>query len=257
MTALAALLAAAEPLDHGLRVALPSDWAQGRTTYGGLSGAIALHAARAGDSDLPPLRSAQISFVGPLSGTIEARARRLRRGRNTAFIEVTLTSEAGIGLAAVFVFSAAIESTIEHDTRAPAPHAPPGPDAKVFNGFPGHFTQNFQLHDIREGAGPAEWRRWVRLRDHDGLDPDIALMAIADALPPAALKLTGGLTAPVSSISWMVNLLTPRPETRDGWWLMHSVTDRAAGGFSSQRMAVWSADGVRVADGMQGVAVFA
>ena len=43
----------------------------------------------------PQLRSAQISFVAPLTGPIEARARVLRRGKNATWISAELTTEAG------------------------------------------------------------------------------------------------------------------------------------------------------------------
>jgi hypothetical protein len=43
----------------------PANWLQGRTIYGGLSVALALQAAlRDGPTGLPPLKSAQIAFVG-------------------------------------------------------------------------------------------------------------------------------------------------------------------------------------------------
>lgn len=256
MTALADILAGAEPIEGGFRVTIPADWLQGRTSYGGLSAALALHAAQASDSDLPPLRSALIAFVGPLAGVVSVTARRLRRGRNAAFVDATIESDAGIGCRATFTFMAAVESRIDHDRLVPTPHAPPATDAKLFEGFPNHFTQNFQFYNLADHAGPAEWLRWARLRERAELDPEVAFIVIADALPPAALQLTGG-PAPVSSLTWMINLIEPRPETRDGWWLLHTSTDRAASGYSSQRMTIWNADGRPVADAMQGVAVFA
>ena len=69
-------------IDGGFATAIPEDWMQGRTSYGGFSAALALEAARGLAPDLPPLRSAQVSFVGPLSGEVEVRARMLRRGKN-------------------------------------------------------------------------------------------------------------------------------------------------------------------------------
>jgi hypothetical protein len=47
-------------------VVLPQSWTQGRTAFGGLSGALAYQAASHIEADLPPLRSAQIAFTGPL-----------------------------------------------------------------------------------------------------------------------------------------------------------------------------------------------
>ena len=80
-------------------------------------------------------------------------------------------------------------------------------------------------------------------------------MAVADAAPPAALKLVGR-HVPLSSMTWLLNILSA-PETRDGWWLLRSQSDHARGGASSQDMAIWSADGRPVAAQMQSVALFA
>ena len=55
------------------------------------------------DADLPPLRSAQVSFVGPLAGPILVTAHRLRRGKNAAFIQADIESEAGLGRRCTFV----------------------------------------------------------------------------------------------------------------------------------------------------------
>ncbi|URW76523.1 thioesterase family protein [Sphingomonas donggukensis] len=257
MTAIADILAAATPVEGGFRVVIPADWLQGRTAYGGLSSALALHAAKASDTDLPPLRSALIAFVGPLSGEVTVTAQRLRRGRNAAFVEATIVSDAGLGYRATFVFMSDVPSQFAHDTTVPNDMPPPAADAKLYTGPAEFFTGNFNFLDVKEGLHATEWLRWGRLREREGLDPETALIAVADALPPAALKLNGGKPAPVSSLTWIVNVLTPRPETRDGWWLLHATTDRAVGGYSSQRMTISNADGVPVVDAMQGVAVFA
>jgi acyl-CoA thioesterase len=129
MTPIADILAAAEPIEGGFRARVPSGWMQGRTAYGGLSAALALEAAMRAEADLPPLRSAQIAFIGPLAGDVTVTATRLRRGRNAAFVQADVASEAGIGLRATFVFMAALQSQAARDTAPRAPVAPPAPDA--------------------------------------------------------------------------------------------------------------------------------
>ncbi|TPG43019.1 thioesterase family protein [Sphingomonas koreensis] len=258
MTPLSEILAAARPTDTGFTATIPADWMQGRTTYGGLSSALALYAAQHSEADLPPLRSAQVSFIGPLAGAVTVTATKLRRGRNAAFIQSDITSDAGLGYRATFVFMADQPSRLSLDEAAGHDRPAPAPDAKLYTGPDEFFTGNFNFLDLKEpDLGPAELLRWARLRDSDGLDPMVELMAVADALPPAAFKLLGNVHAPVSSLTWIVNLLTPRPATRDGWWLLHARADQAKSGCSSQSMAIWNADGQRVAEGMQSVAIFA
>jgi acyl-CoA thioesterase len=258
MTSLGRIIAGLEPVEGGWRGEIPDNWLQGRTAYGGLSAALALHAAQRSDDDLPPLRSAQVAFVGPLTGTVLIRATRLRRGRNAAYIQADVESEAGLGLRATFVFMRELESTIDHVAGAAPAFAPPTPDARVYNGTKGvAFTRNFEFLDQRDGSvGAAEWLRWVRLVDREGLDPVVELVAVADCLPPVALKLVGG-PAPVSSMTWLLNLLTPAPRTRDGWWLLRATSDHIRAGSSSQPMAIWNADGEAIAQHLQSIAVFA
>ena len=256
MTSLPETLAALERTEDGWRGVIPDTWLQGRTAYGGFSAALALHAAQHSDADLPPLRSAQIAFIGPLAGPVTIRATRLRRGRNAAFVQADVESEAGLGLRATFVFMGPVESKVEFRQGEPPAFEKPRGDIATFTGKVAYFTQNFEFLDRRDATmGPAEWLRWVRLKDRDGLDPMVELIAIADCLPPAALKLVGG-PAPVSSLTWILNTLGPAPRTEDGWWLLRANAEYASGGSSSQLMGIWNSDGAAVAEQMQSVAIF-
>ncbi|MBS0253768.1 MAG: thioesterase family protein [Proteobacteria bacterium] len=256
-----ALLAAARPLADGLAAELGGDWAQGRTTYGGCSAALALAAAqRVGGADLPPLRSATVSFVGPLAGAVEARARVLRQGRNATWIGAEITGEGGVGLTASFVFMGAAGSTLElAGCAAPGDLVPfdQARDIPADAPIPTFLRANFAVRFARPPAPApeAELCRWVRLEQGEGLDPMVEALLVGDAMPPAVLPLMQR-GARVSSMTWQINLLTARPATRDHWWLLRSEGDYASGGCSSQRMGLWNADGVPVATGMQSIAVF-
>jgi len=258
MTSLGQVLNALEPQEVGWRGAVPEDWLQGRTAYGGLSAALALHCAMRSDTDLPPLRSVQVSFIGPLAGPILVTAHRLRRGRNAAFIQADIESEAGLGLRAIFVFMRGIESEVDYRSTAMPDFPKPGPGDQTFNGVP-HvaFTRNFEFVDRRAGPDllPAEWLRWTRLDERDGIDPMVELIAVADCLPPAALRLIGS-NVPISSLTWLLNVLSPAPRTDEGWWLLRSNADHTRASGSSQIMGVWNASSEKVAEQMQSVALF-
>jgi acyl-CoA thioesterase len=244
-------------IDGGFAAVVPEDWRQGRTTYGGFSSALALEAARRLAPDLPPLRSAQISFVGPLAGEIEVRARLLRRGRNAAWIAAEISGEGALGLAATFVFMGPVESTL-HLHEVPPPAGWIAPDQAVRfpegrgPGFAMHFDRAFALPRSEQKLPELTW--WVRLKDRNGLDPMVELMLVGDALPPGVMPLIR--TGPVSTMTWIVNLLTPMPRTEDGWWLLRSAGSYAEKGCSSQDMAIWNAQGEAVAVGMQSIAIF-
>lgn len=245
-------------IDGGFAVRIPEDWMQGRTSYGGFSSALALEAARLLADDLPPLRSAQVAFVGPLFGEVEVRARLLRRGKNATWISAELTGEAGVGMVATFVFMGPVESALHlHEVPPPsgwiAPEqAVPFPEGRG-PGFTQHFDRAFALPRSTERLPELTW--WVRIKDGEGLDPMVALMLIGDALPPGVMPLIES-RSPISSMTWQMNLLTPLPQSRDGWYMLRAAGNYAEKGCSSQDMAIWNADGVAIATGMQSIAIF-
>ncbi|MFN2260383.1 MAG: acyl-CoA thioesterase [Parasphingopyxis sp.] len=237
------------------------DWLQGRTAYGGLSAAIALHAAQQKLQHLPPLRSAQIAFVGPIAGDIRVTVDPLRRGRTASFIQSDIHFEKdggwALGLRTLFVCMEERESSIDH-VAPDYPDVPPPDTAKATSRAKTlSFLQHFEFADVKEiaGQGPADYLRWIRLADRTGIDPMVELMLIGDALPPAAMRLVDGF-GPISSVTWQANVLTTTPETDDGWWLIRSRSDYARAGASSQVMSVWNTRGEQVLTGMQGVALF-
>src|SRR5260221_13712835 len=71
---------------------VPDDWLQGRTLFGGLQAAVALAAMR---SLVPqaPLRSLQATFLAPVpAGVVRSRARVLRSGQSTTYVERRIVS---------------------------------------------------------------------------------------------------------------------------------------------------------------------
>ena len=234
------------------RATLGDNWLQGRTAYGGVTAAIALAAIKAVFDDLPPLRSCQIAFVGPLSGDVCATPALLRRGKNSAFVACDVKGVDGIGVRAMFLFMTSRESTIDY-LDLPAPDAGAPEDKPVDpSKLPGFLT-NFDLsHWSNEDTG---FTRWVRLKDRDTLDPEVELVMIADALPPAAMALAK-TWGPISTTTWQLNLVTDTPSTRDGWWLLGAHTLHAGKGSSSQIMTIWNRNGHAVATATQSVALF-
>jgi len=236
---------------------IPSTWMQGRTSYGGLSSAIAHHAASQSVENCPPLRSAQIAFAGPLSGETTITCELLRRGKNTAFVETRTTSEAGIGLACNFIFMNPRESKIEHSDIPVPDFGPPPADEDTRQGPPEFFTYNMDYPEKRLelGMGSAKLMQWHRLRERYGLDPITELLCIADGLPPSAMGLMKE-AGNVSSMNWQVNMLTDAPQTDNGWWLLESTTHHAHAGASSQYMTVYNSEKTPVMTAMQSVALF-
>jgi acyl-CoA thioesterase len=255
------LLASAQPREDGFSVVIPEDWHQGRTAYGGLTAALALVAARqVGGEYLPPLRSAQVAFVGPMYGEVELRARVLRAGRNVTWMSAEVLRDGDVGLTATFAFMGAVENKVQlKSTELPAGLVPVD-EARVRE-TPPNGPRLLDQMDIRFAVPPSEHPKaeicwWVRLRDREGIDPALQLVLCADAPPPGVFPLLPRPAPPVSSMTWLLNLLSPAPQTRDGWWLMRVTGDYSEDGCSSDRTEIWNEAGEPVSLAMQSVAIF-
>lgn len=237
------------------------DWMQGRTAYGGISAALALDAAMREHPGGAPLRTAQISFVGPVGGETSTTTRALRQSKSSRFVAADLMSDAGYGTSAVFSFMPGRASHLDHTKTV----VPAVPDANRLISIPEHpmrpeFTRKFDMRPIGgpgfgHGKAIGEIITWVRWADEPNCDPHIALLALADALPPAALVLFSQF-GPISSSTWIQHFLTDHPKTSDGWWLLVSRTTQAQRGFSAQTMEIWNTDRELVSVGGQGVAIY-
>ncbi|HET9630291.1 MAG TPA: thioesterase family protein [Novosphingobium sp.] len=263
------LAGAGEPVatDRGLEVDVPDGWRQGRTAHGGWSAIFALASARwlarnEGLGQLPPLRSATVNLIGPITGRVEARPRLLRRGRNAVWIAAELGPPGGsdVWLTATFVFMNALASTLAISSHpAPAPVPPPEecPVRIVPDDAPAVFLRRFEsrLIGAMSDYGQSSHARWLRLLDRTDVDPEAELLAMADWLLPGAANLNGRLL-PVSSMTWHINLIRPATASSDGWWLARVRALHAAEGISTEQSSVWDRDGNLAAIAHQAVAVF-
>ena len=260
MDSFSALLSGGDETADGRRWAIPDSWMQGRTTYGGLSAALCLETARRAYPDLPPLRSANVSFIGPAGGVVEGRAQALRRGRSVSFVEASLSTEDGLATRCIFAFGAARESMFDR-TFTPAPNVPSPDDCEDFipKGLGPNFAQHFDTK-LAKGARPGtgsdqhDHYIWVRHTDH-AADSLVALLALADMPPPAVMPMFPHFK-PISSMVWHMNFLAETPRSHDGWWLLQSRAEHARSGYSSQDMLVWNRALELAVVGRQNVAIF-
>lgn len=235
-------------------------WSQGRTLYGGLTTATCVAVAMRAFPDLPPLRSVQIVFSGPAEGLLDFTAVLLRRGRNSAVIRVDMSSDTAMVASVFLTFAAAKDSHIVHSTLV-MPVMPPPDQCEPFFGAHSRAPRVASNFDIHLAAGPrpisgsseTKSAAWIRFRNHPVVDDVLALIALADALPPAAIA---QYSAPsrISSMTWSLDILTT---TSNGpWKLLQSTSEWAEGGYSCQAMTLWDGDGTALAVSRQLVALF-
>lgn len=263
VTGFATVLESMAPREGGWSVNIPQDWRQGRTAYGGLSAALALEACLKDFPDLPPLRSTMVNFIGPVTVDPIFKSMLLRQGRNVTMVEVKAFAEEALVLSVTFSFGGSRQSEMSVDFTAPS--APKAESCDLFTppaakAFVPSFFHNFDTRLIEggrpmSGADKGYIRAWSRHQDQNSREGASSLLCIADVLPPAAMPLFKKM-GPVSSMTWMCNILVDDISTQHGWWHLDTNLTAARGGYASQVMRIWNSEGELVVEGMQSVAMF-
>jgi acyl-CoA thioesterase len=261
LTGFSRVIAALDQQDDHFAIELPSDWLQGRTAYGGLSAALCLQATLRTFPNLPPLRSAQFSFVGPATGVLRVAASMLRQGKSTAFTGADLQGESGLAARATFCFGAERSLAFDH-ANVPRPMGAALDASASYYDWP--TKPNFMNHfegRLAAGARPGtpgarpEMLVWLRHRDGETDGGLVSLLALADALPPASTILFPK-PAPISTMTWSIDMLDAAPASANGWWLVQCTAETARHGYSAQRTLIWSPDGRPILAARQTIAIF-
>ncbi|MEE2643547.1 MAG: thioesterase family protein [Myxococcota bacterium] len=245
----------------GYRVTLPADWLQGRTAYGGLVAAIGLEATLRAVPNLPPIRSAQVSFIGPSGDELEITVQVLRRGRSVVFVECTLSNERGMVARCLFCFGAARPSGLAAPVFTPPKFLPPETSSESisFEEAPA-FVRHYETRVLSGGppgscSAKPELLVWVRHGDRDAHGSMVGLLGLADMLPPAILS-TLPRFVPISSMTWQIDFFVSESPDDDGWRLLEATAESATEGYSSQRMAIWDRQGRPLMASRQSLAIF-
>ncbi len=242
--------------------AVPTNWAQGRTAFGGFTAAVLLKAALGGGRDLPPLRSAMINFTAPVTETPETTVEVLRQGRNVTTLDVKARVAGRVVASAAFSFGASQVSHVTDGLPAASIPVPEDAESMIPEGreAPAAFFNNFEVRMIEghrpfAGAERGHVRIWARHKDPESWDTPEGLMCLGDVLPPA-IFVKATKPGPNSSMNWMYNVVREDTSTRDGWYMLETDLSAAQNGYSSQVMRIWNSDGELIVDGMQAVVTF-
>ncbi|POD79955.1 acyl-CoA thioesterase [Pseudomonas syringae group genomosp. 3] len=240
---------------------VPANWLQGRTVYGGLTTALSLEAVRQ-EIDIPlhHLRSVQAVFVSPSTQEQVFETTVLRKGKSVTTIAAECFSSEALALRTSMVFTAHRTTRIQHTYPQPPAAERPENITELARPHAPACIHNFEIRPVTGGALPfsgasfPQMIMWARHLDSEGVDPMVALIALADVLPPAAATV---LTEPVplSTISWAFDIINlPR---NGEWFLLKSSSCQAGVGYSLQDMEIWSERGELILMGRQTVAIFA
>jgi acyl-CoA thioesterase len=241
--------------------AVPEDWMQGRSVFGGLQAAFALRAMRAlVPADLP-LRTLQATFMAPVpAGAVRVRAKVLRQGKSAVHVEARFEDGAQTLCLLMGVFGAGRISAV-----AIMPRQEPVENRKPleFRHIPGvtpNFTRHFPSRWLRGGlpfTGHAQPEAVIEINMQDtGLVSEYHVLAIADFIPPVALSLLK-TPSPGSSLTWMIEFLRERFDDLPlPGWRVDAQLIAASGGYTNQSVMVWGPGGIPVALSRQSMVVF-
>ena len=246
-------------------VTIPASWGQGRATFGGLTAALVFNRMARVVAEGRPMRSMQVSFVGPVRPEVPAviSAGILREGKAVSQATGRIDQEGQPQLVAFASFGVGRESGVCVE-QLPAPEAAAPEDCRplpYIRGVTPEFTRHIDMrwafgHMPFSGRGGREMGGWMRFREPPQALTDAHIVALVDAWPPALLPHLKS-PAPASSLSWALDIMHPRPTIEPGAWLLYRATiDQAGAGYGHTQAGIWTRSGELVATSRQTVTVF-
>lgn len=245
---------------------VPADWANGRTTFGGLQAALLVRGMRAvlGEARALPLRSLHVTFVAPVSTgqDVALRPELLRIGKSAAHARCDMLASEGLVCTAVAIYGADRPSSVALEIPRVALDQDPEtlPEFPYVRGVTPEFVRHLDVRLARGGlpySGQSEARTTIlaRLRDA-GCGAEEALVALSDAPPTPALSLLRK-PAPAASLNWMLELLG-HPDDLDlsAWSVIDTSVRAGSDGYLSQTSTLWGPSGHAFSVSHQSVAIF-
>lgn len=248
---------------------IPSSWAQGRASFGGLVAALVYEAMRARVPEGRPVRSLAVTFVGPVEAEVplSLQVEVLREGRAVSQVLGRALQNGQVVTLVQGSFGAARASSVEVAAE-PAPRFQAPEQCQelpyirgVTPEFTRHLAMRWALGGLPFSNNPSrEMGGWVRLRAPDEEAhrlEEVHLLALVDAWPPALLPHLSA-PAPGSSLTWTIEFIQPVADLSSQHWCQYRAQiEHARDGYGHIAAALWSPDGELLAISRQTVTVFA
>jgi acyl-CoA thioesterase len=251
---------------HGNQMVIPESWGQGRTVYGGLSGAMLQQAMTGELNDDRHMRVQTTQFIGPLNTEepFDVQVEHLRDGKNVTQLQARLIQNGKVAVQAMAAFGQDRESKISvRRAKRELKEAPKKP--QWMPQIPKVTPKFHRYIDIRidDGGMPFTGRKkaiyegWMRLSHPPETFTDAHLMSLIDVWPPTVLQQLKW-PAPASTLSWNVEFVHPHPAISGTDWIGYRCnTVQAAEGYAHTEAEIYAPDGTLIALSRQLVTVFA
>ena len=249
------------------QVVIPSSWANGRASFGGLVAALVYEVMRQQVPEGRPLRSLAITFVGPLAPDEPAsyQAQVLREGGSVSQVLGKAIQNGQVCALVQGSFGAARSSKVHlQGERAPLIKAVEDcTELRYLQGLTPELVQHLAMRWAVGGMpfsnNPSrEMSGWVRLRNGsaDETVTEAHLLVLVDAWPPAVLSHLSTFAAG-SSLTWTIEFMQPAPALHGLDWCQYlALIEHAQDGYSHIAASLWAPGGELVAISRQTVTVF-
>ena len=246
-------------------VQIDAAWSQGRAVFGGLVAALIYQAMLKEITDARPLRSLQISFIGPVSleGPLELETEVLRHGKSVSQVLGRGVQNGQTLVTVIGSFGHGRDSSIQ--VIEPANQFSDDPNKvqgmPFIEGMTPNFTQFFYFRYCTQlpftGSKDQHLKGFVRFKDEATSIGNAELLALVDAWPPAPLPMLSKF-APASSLNWTIDFLGSNPNLSAGEFCQYQADIiHAEGGYGVTRAKIRNSAGELIAISQQVVTVFA
>lgn len=263
------------------KLSVDSSWGQGRTLFGGLSGALGLErtkqvltsqleTALEGQSSLQrPLRSVAVNFTGQClaESKITFQESLLSHGKSISQINAQVLQNDRIVTQVCACYGIERESSIEvTNSNIDLPKLGSHQRLNYMQGLTPEFVQHFEF-EYCQGQFPFsnsdknELAGWMRFKESGDTFSEAHLLALIDAWPPTVLQKLKK-PAPCASVSWNIEIVQPlaflkAPLKSDTWLYYEAKIKQAHHGYVHTEASIYSPEGILLALSRQLIAVYA
>lgn len=243
-------------------------WGQGKTTFGGMSAALALTGIERDFSPKVPLRSLSIHFCGALvtEQPYDVQTRELKSGRSISHLQAEVIQNESCATVVTACYGNRRDSDVVVEPET-IPVGTPGSGTQL--GYIAGITPEFVRHiDFRYVSGGLPFSNsednhihgWMRFQDSAGPMTEAHLVALIDAWPPTTLQKLKSF-APCASITWSLEFMnSPQdgdtPLTAGDWLYYEAEIMEAHGGYAHTTAKIYRTDGTLLALSRQLVVVY-
>ena len=237
---------------------IPQTWAQGRTTFGGLTAAILCEATVKGTDPARKLRNFEIGFVRPLEALkpFDIQVETLADGKTVTIKSARIIQEGKVRATARADYVLPLRSDIlietftppllkekENSTPLQGDHLP-----TFFQHFDNHVATKgipFSGHEVPEVGG------WMGFKESPQKITNSHLICMIDSWPPSASPYYEGFK-PLSTLSWSIHFPNATHEILPADHLGYlSKVNFGENGLSSSQAEIWGHGGQLLARSFQ------